>query len=85
LVVLGIVASGYPATTAEGAVTINFFGQVGGMIVMALIGFVPGFLFAWLFKVMGILRTSEAVEIAGLDISEVPAVAYPEGSGAGAK
>ena len=55
------------------------------MIVMALIGFVPGFIFAWIFKKMGILRTSEAVEIAGLDISEVPAVAYPEGSGAGAK
>lgn len=85
LIVLGIVASGYPSTAAEGAVTTNFFGQVGGTIVMALIGFVPGYLFAWIFKMMGILRTSEAVELAGLDISEVPAVAYPEGSGAGAK
>jgi len=78
VIMFGIVASGYPSAVAEGAATSSFIGQLVGCIVMFLIGFVPGYIFAWLFKAMGILRTSEAVEKAGLDISEVPAVAYPE-------
>ena len=77
LIAVGIFASGVPATAAEGATQISFFGQLGGTIVMALIGFVPGLAFATLFKAMGILRVSEKVERDGLDISEVPAVAYP--------
>ncbi len=79
LIVLGIVASGYPSAAAEGAATTSFIGQLVGTIVMFLIGFVPGYVFSLLFKMGGILRPSEAVERAGLDISEVPAVAYPEG------
>lgn len=78
VVMLGIVGSGYPSALAEGAVMTSFIGQLIGCIVMFLIGFVPGYIFAGMFKAMGILRTSEAVEKAGLDISEVPAVAYPE-------
>jgi len=76
---VGIFAAGYPSTTAEGAVLTSFVGQFVGMIVMALCGFVPGYIVAWIFKMMGILRTSEKVEIAGMDPSKVPASAYPEG------
>ena len=77
LIGVGIFASGVPATAAEGATQISFIGQLIGTIVMALIGFVPGLLFASIFKAMGILRVSEKVERDGLDISEVPATAYP--------
>ena len=77
LIAVGIFASGIPATTAEGATQISFIGQLIGTIVMFLIGFVPGLVFASIFKSMGILRVSEKVERDGLDISEVPAVAYP--------
>ncbi|MEM8647823.1 MAG: ammonium transporter, partial [Pseudomonadota bacterium] len=80
VVALGIFASGYPALSGDaGVATISFFGQFVGMIVMALIGFVPGYLFAWMFKAMGILRVGEAAEIAGLDPTKVPSSAYPEG------
>ncbi len=80
VVALGIFASGYPALSGDaGVATISFFGQFVGMIVMALIGFVPGYLFAGLFKAMGILRVGEAAEIAGLDPTKVPSSAYPEG------
>jgi len=78
LLMVGIFAAGYPSTTAEGAVVTGFVGQFIGMIVMALVGFVPGYLLAFLFKALGILRVSKKVEEAGLDISEVPATAYPE-------
>ena len=76
---VGIFASGYPATTAEGAATVSFIGQFVGAIVMVLCGLVPGYLLALLFKSMGILRTAESVELAGMDPRKVPASAYPEG------
>ena len=49
------------------------------MIVMFLVGFVPGYGISWLFKAAGALRVGEAAEIAGLDPTKVPASAYPEG------
>ncbi len=76
---VGIFAAGFPSTTAEGAVVTSFVGQFVGAIVMVLCGFIPGFAFAWLFNAMGILRTSESVELAGMDPKKVPASAYPEG------
>lgn len=78
VVAVGIFASGYPGTTAEGAAVTSLFGQIGGAVVLALVGFIPGYLISLLLKVMGVLRASEAVERAGLDISETDAVAYPE-------
>ncbi len=80
VIVLGIFGAGYPALSGDaGVATINFFGQFVGAIIMALIGFVPGYLIAWIFKAMGILRVSEAAELAGLDPTKVPSSAYPEG------
>ena len=79
IMAVGVFATGYPSSAAEGAVLTSFSGQLVGAIVMALCGFVPGYLFAKLFSIMGILRTSEKVELAGMDPSKVPASAYPEG------
>ena len=79
VITVGIFAAGYPSTTADGAVLTSFVGQFVGLIVMALCGFVPGYLIALLFKVLGVLRVSEKVEIAGMDPSKVPSSAYPEG------
>ncbi len=77
---VGIFAAGYPALSGDAGVpTVSFVGQFVGMIVMFLCGFVPGYLFAGIFKAMGMLRVPEAAEIAGLDVTKVPASAFPEG------
>ena len=77
----GIFASGYPALQGPvGEVpTISFIGQLVGVIAMFLLGFVPGYVVSLILKVLGLLRVSEEAEIAGLDITKVPAQAYPEG------
>ena len=77
----GIFASGYPALQgAEGEVpTISFMGQLVGAISMLLLGFIPGYVVSLILKTVGLLRVSEEAEIAGLDLTKVPAQAYPEG------
>ncbi len=81
LVVSGFVLWGYP--NVEGAFgtppDINPLGQIGGTVVMAALGFVPGYLISLGLKKMKMLRIPEEVEMAGLDLSEVPATPYPEG------
>lgn len=77
LVVSGIFLHGYP--NVAGLPDINFLGQVGGTLVMAALGFVPGYLVSLLLKSLGMLRIPAEVEAQGLDLSEVPAAAYPEG------
>ncbi|MEM9269903.1 MAG: ammonium transporter, partial [Pseudomonadota bacterium] len=79
---VGIFASGYPALqVAEGqemAYT-SFIGQLVGAIVMFALGFVPGYVLSLILKMVGLLRVGEGAEIAGLDPTKVPNVAYPEG------
>ncbi len=77
----GIFASGYPALQgAEGEVpTISFMGQLVGAVSMLLLGFIPGYVVSLVLKMLGLLRVSEEAEIAGLDLTKVPAQAYPEG------
>lgn len=79
LIVLGIFASGFPALQGEGAPTISLVGQIVGAIVFFLIGFVPGYVVSLILNGLGMLRTPEAAEKAGLDPTKVPAQAYPEG------
>jgi len=83
VIACGIFASGYPALAIDGGATISFIGQLLGGIVMALCGFVPGYVISLIFKSMGKLRVPEAAEVAGLDITKVPAQAYPEGIAGG--
>lgn len=80
----GIFLGGYPAL-ADGSAHISFVGQLVGAIVMFLLGFVPGYVISLVLKMMGILRVSEAAEIAGLDPTKVPSQAYPEGISPSAK
>ena len=79
LIALGIFANGYPALGGEGAPTISLIGQIIGAIVFLLLGFIPGYVTSWLLNGLGMLRTPEAAEIAGLDPVKVPAQGYPEG------
>ena len=72
----GVFLSGYP-THAEGVPEITLYGQFMGMIVMALLGFIPGYVLSLIFRMMGILRASDGVQRAGMDV-EVPIPAYPE-------
>ena len=76
LVGSGIFLSGYP--NVGDFPPISFFGQVGGAVVMALLGFVPGYVLSLILAKAGILRVPPKAEIAGLDLVEVPLEAYPE-------
>ena len=77
VVACGIFASGYP-NVIEGAPPVNFFGQVGGAIVMGLLGFIPGYVASLILKAMGLLRVPDHIQEMGLDIVKVPVEAYPE-------
>ena len=78
VVAVGIFASGYPALTAEGAPSITLYGQIVGALVMAVLGFVPGYVISLLLKQLGLLRVPAESEVLGLDKVKVPAQAYPE-------
>ena len=78
VVACGIFASGYP-NVIEGAPPVNFFGQVGGAIVMGALGFIPGFVASYILKVFGLLRVPDHIQLKGLDVVKVPVEAYPEG------
>jgi ammonia channel protein AmtB len=76
LLMLGVF-SGFP-NIAEGAPAISFMGQLQSAIVMALLGFIPGYVLSFMLAKFGLLRVPRRAEIAGLDIVEVPMQAYPE-------
>ena len=80
VVMLGVFATGFPALQGDvGVPTISILGQVIGAVVFFLVGFVPGYICAWILKKLDMLRIPEDVEIAGLDTVKVPLAAYPEG------
>ena len=76
LVALGIFAAGYPNVNGP---DISFMGQLNGALVMAALGFIPGYVVSLVMAKMGMLRVPPKAEIAGLDLVEVPLKAYPEG------
>ena len=78
LIAVGIAAQGYPALFGEDVIETSFMGQLVGAVVMALLGFVPGYVVSLLLKVTGQLRVPPEAEILGLDKAKVPASAYPE-------
>lgn len=78
LVISGIFIAGYP-NMAEGVPATSFMGQLGGALVFAALGFIPGYGASLLLKKLGMLRVPAEVEERGLDLTEIPATAYPEG------
>ncbi len=86
LVISGVFLAGYP--NMNGMPPISFFGQLGGALVMAALGFIPGYVISLALNKAGLLRVPAHAEERGLDLTEVPAQAYPEwnamyGSGSG--
>ncbi|MBE9156916.1 ammonium transporter [Nodosilinea sp. LEGE 06152] len=74
---VGIVAAGYPQP--EGVPAINFGAQlIGALICSILLGFIPGYGVSFVLKKLGMLRVSEAEEIAGLDLADFGIGGYPE-------
>jgi ammonium transporter, Amt family len=76
LLAVGIFASGYPNVLGPDT---SLAGQAVCAVTFAALGFIPGYLVSGLLKVTGLLRVPHAVEVAGLDLSEVPASGFPEG------
>jgi ammonia channel protein AmtB len=78
VLVVGIAAQGYPALAGADVIETSFTGQLVGGLVMAALGFVPGYAISWLLAAIGQLRVPAEAEIMGLDKAKVPASAYPE-------
>jgi len=76
---VGILAAGYP--NVGDAPPTSFIGQLVGLIVMILCGFVPGYFVSLALKAGGVLRVPDSVQEIGLDLAEVPSKAYPEAVG----
>lgn len=79
LVFSGIFLTGYP--NMPGLPDVSLWGQLVGLVTFAALGFIPGYGVSWALKKANMLRIPEEVELAGLDLHEVPAVPYPEGFG----
>ena len=77
VLVVGLFAAGYP--NVNGMPPVSLLGQVVGLVVMAALGFIPGYAISAVMKATGYLRVPRDVEIMGLDLVEVPIEAYPEG------
>jgi ammonia channel protein AmtB len=71
----GLFAAGYPNINGP---DISFLGQLAGAAIMALLGFIPGYVVSLLLKLSGLLRVPPAVEQMGLDLAELPVRPYPE-------
>ncbi|WP_137823652.1 ammonium transporter [Pseudomonas sp. D(2018)] len=76
LVISGVFLAGYP--NVNDMAPISFLGQLGGALVLASLGFFPGFAISYALKKAGVLRVPAHAEERGLDLTEVPAQAYPE-------
>ena len=72
----GIFITGYPQFS-DAVPTVTFMGQFKGMIVMVLLGFIPGLVLAYILKAAGVLRASDPVQEMGMDV-EIANDAYPE-------
>lgn len=76
---IGVVAlgvfSGFPNV---GGPEISFMGQLKSAMVMAALGFIPGYVVSFVMAKMKILRVPPNAEVVGLDVVEVPLPAYPE-------
>jgi len=80
IVAVGLFASGYPNVVGP---DISLGGQLVCLVVFFALGFIPGYLISLALKAFGVLRVAPNAEVAGLDPTEIPAKAYPEGMSSG--
>jgi ammonium transporter, Amt family len=73
---VGIFAAGYP--TGLNNVESSFGGQIMGLITFLPLGFLSGWVAAWVLKKLNVLRVPVAVEVEGLDLAEYETDFYPE-------
>jgi ammonia channel protein AmtB len=73
---VGIFASGYPNINGP---EISFIGQLVCAAVVILLGFLPGYWTSLLLKKLNMLRIPKQAEMLGIDLTEIPATAFPEG------
>ncbi|MBA2615240.1 MAG: ammonium transporter [Actinobacteria bacterium] len=73
---VGIFAGGYP--TGVNNVETSFGGQLMGMMAFLPLGFLPGFIAAWILKKLNLLRVPPEVELEGLDMAEFQQDFFPE-------
>lgn len=73
---VGIFAAGYPTGVVN--VDSTFLGQIIGMLTFFPLGFIPGYVAAWLLKKGNFLRVPPEVEVEGMDIAEFQMDFYPE-------
>ena len=76
VVLVGVFASGTP--NVNGAPDITLYGQTVCAVIMAVLGFVPGYGASYLLKKLNILRVPEKAEEAGIDEVEILVHPYPE-------
>ena len=70
LLAVGIFLGGYPGFSSWDGFdvpSINMTGQVIGAAVMVATGFIPGYVFSWIFINLGTLRAGDAVHRDGMD------------------
>lgn len=75
VLLVGIFIGGYP--TGPNDVPVTFLGQLLGVALFFILGFVPGFTVSWLFDKFGALRIPKEVELVGQD-TYVYGDQYPE-------
>jgi ammonia channel protein AmtB len=78
VILVGVFAGGTPNMGDNPE--ISFLGQSLSAVIMALLGFIPGYGLSLLLKKMNVLRIPESAEDLGIDEVELLAKPYPESS-----
>jgi ammonium transporter, Amt family len=76
VLMVGIFAGGYPTGALD--VESSLGGQLMGIMAFLPLGFLPGFLAAWVLKKLNLLRVPPEVELEGLDMAEFQQDFFPE-------
>ncbi len=71
VVIAGFVLWGHPASYGDRTVLITPWGQFAGAVIMFwVLGFLPAWILAMIFKSAGVLRIPKQIELVGLDLAD---------------
>lgn len=76
IMLVGVFAGGFP--TGVNNIDTSFGGQLMGLLTFLPLGFLFGFVCAWILKKMNLLRVPPEVELEGLDMAEFQQDFFPE-------